>query len=55
MGSSSFIDFFPQVQKTTMSRDLGSSSSSVVFYSCCTQRHHVSCPRFNVIIKKIPL
>jgi hypothetical protein len=25
------------------------------FFSCCTQRHHVSCRRFNVIINKFSI
>ncbi len=49
------LDFFPQVQKMMMNQDLGSSLSSTIFFSYCTQRRHVSCPRFNVIINKFSI
>jgi hypothetical protein len=41
--------FFSQVQKTTI------NLLFVVFFSYYTQRHHVSCPIFNVMINKISI
>ncbi len=53
-GLLSFLNFFFKCKRQPQA-GIWACRRFLFFYSCCTQRHHMSCPRFNLIINKISI